>query len=423
MFTFWEQLGYSGRLACILDLHRSARPCERTSTRKTVTTLEGNITVKLKQAAVVSAVALTAALALSSCASGTTAGSTPSTSASAESNVVTVKIDPTLKGTITAGGSSAQANAEAAWIAAFSAQATGVVINYDKSQGSGGGVTNWLAGSYDFAGSDAPLSDLQHTSSQTTCGAGGAINLPVYLDGVAIIFNLPGVTKLNLSSATLANIFSLKITKWNDPAIVKDNSGATLPDTAITTVTRSDGSGTTQNFTNYLSAVQPAIWTNPASNKWPIAGSSAQQGGSGVVNTVKAGVGTIGYADHSAVAGQTSASIQVGTGSTFVAFSPEGATAAFTKGAVAVPSTVEGDLAQKFDFSKLTDASVYPIPLISYQIVCKTFKVAAQAELTKAFVGYVASDLGQKITAKNAGSAPIPAAMLVKIQASLKLVK
>jgi phosphate transport system substrate-binding protein len=378
--------------------------------------------VKLSKAAVVGAVALTAALALSSCASGTAPASDPSTSASAAAGV-TVKIDPTLTGTITAGGSSAQANAEAAWVAAFQAQAKGVVINYDKSQGSGGGVTNWLAGSYDFAGSDSPLSELQQTSAQTTCGTGGAINLPVYLDGVAIIFNLPGVTKLNLSSATLANIFSLKITKWNDAAIVKDNSGVTLPDTAITTVTRSDGSGTTQNFTNYLSAVQPTIWTNPASNKWPIAGSSAQQGGSGVVNTVKAGVGTIGYADHSAVAGQTSASIQVGTGTTFVPFSAEGATAAFTKGAVAVPSTIEGDLAQKFDFSKLTDASVYPIPLISYQIICKTFKVPAQGALTKAFIGYVASDIGQQITAKNAGSAPIPAAMLVKIQDSLKLVK
>ena len=376
-------------------------------------------TVKFTQITAASALALAATLALSSCAAPTTS---PSVAASKEP-VVNVTVDPALTGTLTAGGSSAQANAELAWSTAFNAQAKGVTINYDKSQGSGGGVTNWLAGSYDFAGSDAPLNPVQQTASLTTCGPNGAVNLPVYLDGVSIIFNLPGVTDLKLTSATLAKIFSLKITTWNDPALAADNVGAALPATAITTVTRSDGSGTTQNFTNYLSAVQPTIWTNPASNKWPIPGSSAQQGGSGVVNTVKAGVGTIGYADHSAISGQTAAKIQVGTGTDFAEFSQKGATNAFTAGAVAVPATIVGDLAQRFDYSKLTAASVYPIPLISYQIICKTFKSPAQGKLVKAFIGFVASDLGQKITAKNAGSAPIPAAMLVKIQASLKLVK
>jgi len=374
--------------------------------------------VKFTHAASAGALALVAALALSSCASTPT---TPAASTSPKASAAV--IDKNLTGTITAGGSSAQANAEAAWIAAFKTQAAGVTINYDKSQGSGGGVTNWLAGSYDFAGSDSPLSPVQQTAAATLCGAGGALNLPVYLDGVAIVFNLTGVSKLNLSSATVAKIFSLQVKTWNDPAIAADNPGVTLPATAITTVTRSDGSGTTQNFTNYLSTVQPTVWTSPASNKWPIAGSSAQQGGSGVVNTVKAGNGTIGYADHSAIGTLTAASIQVGTGKDFVAFSPKGATNAFTAAAVAAPTTVKGDLAQKLDYTKITDKSAYPIPLLSYQIVCTTFKSAAQAKLVKAYVGYIASDIGQKITAANAGSAPIPASMLASIQKSLALVK
>lgn len=385
-----------------------------------VTTPEGN-TVKFKNVAVVGAFALTATIALAGCASSSGDSGTPSTKPSASAD--TYKVDPSLSGTITAGGSSAQANAEAAWAAAFTAQASGVTINYDKSQGSGGGVTNWLAGSYDFAGSDSPLNPTQVASSATTCGADGAVNLPVYLDGVAVIYNLPGVDKLNLSSEVIAKIFSLKITTWNDAAIVALNPKAKLPATAITTVTRSDGSGTTTNFTNYLSQTQPSIWTYAPSNAWPVAGSSAQQGGSGVVNTVKAGAGTIGYADHSAIGDLTSASIQAGTGKDFVAFSQEGASAAFTKAAVAVPSDVEGDLPQKLDYTKLTDKSAYPIPLISYQILCKTFKSAEQAKLTKAFVGFVASDLGQKIAAKNAGSAPIPAATLAKISKSLELIK
>jgi len=382
---------------------------------------EGN-TVKFKNVAVVGAFALTATIALAGCASSSgDTGSTTKPSASATADAY--KIDPSLTGTITAGGSSAQANAEAAWVAAFTSQAKGVTINYDKSQGSGGGVTNWLAGSYDFAGSDSPLNPTQVTSSASTCGADGAINLPVYLDGVAVIYNLPGVKDLKLSSEVIAKIFSLKITTWNDAAIVALNPKAKLPATAITTVTRSDGSGTTTNFTNYLSQSQPSIWTYAPSNAWPVAGSSAQQGGSGVVNTVKAGEGTIGYADHSAIGDLSSAQIQAGTSKDYVAFSAEGASTAFAKAAVATPTTVEGDLSQKLDYTKLTDKSAYPIPLISYQILCKTFKSADQAKLTKAFVGYVASDIGQKIAAKNAGAAPIPAAMLAKIAKSLADVK
>jgi len=382
---------------------------------------EGN-TVKFKNVAVVGAFALTATIALAGCASSSgDTGSTTKPSASATADAY--KIDPSLTGTITAGGSSAQANAEAAWVAAFTSQAKGVTINYDKSQGSGGGVTNWLAGSYDFAGSDSPLNPTQVASSASTCGADGAINLPVYLDGVAVIYNLPGVKDLKLSSEVIAKIFSLKITTWNDAAIVALNPKAKLPATAITTVTRSDGSGTTTNFTNYLSQSQPSIWTYAPSNAWPVAGSSAQQGGSGVVNTVKAGEGTIGYADHSAIGDLSSAQIQAGTSKDYVAFSAEGASTAFAKAAVATPTAVEGDLSQKLDYTKLTDKSAYPIPLISYQILCKTFKSADQAKLTKAFVGYVASDIGQKIAAKNAGAAPIPAAMLAKIAKSLADVK
>jgi phosphate transport system substrate-binding protein len=382
-----------------------------------ITTPEGN-TVKFRNVAAVGAIALTAALALSSCSSP----ATPAAPA-AKPSASTPAIDSTLTGTITAGGSSAQANAEQAWTAAYKAQATGVTLNYDKSQGSGGGVTNWLAGSYDFAGSDSALKPEQATAALTSCGPDGAINLPVYLDGVAVIFNLPGVKSLNLSSATIAKIFSLKITTWNDAAIAADNPKATLPATPITTVTRSDGSGTTQNFTNYLSTVQPSVWTYPASNAWPVAGSSAQQGGSGVVNTVKAGVGTIGYADHSAIGDVTAASIQSGTSKDFVAFSAAGASAAFTAAQTPVASTVAGDLALKLDYTKLTDKSAYPIPLVSYQIVCKTFKAPEQSKLVKSYIGFIASEVGQKVSAANAGSAPIPAATLAKIQKSLALVK
>jgi phosphate transport system substrate-binding protein len=391
------------------------------NSRAVILTPEGN-TVKFKNVTVVGAVALASVIALSACSSNTPASTTKTPAAGGSNSAPSVTVDPSLTGTITAGGSSAQANAETAWAAAFKAQAAGVTINYDKSQGSGGGVTNWLAGSYDFAGTDSALSAAQQTQSQNICGPGGALDLPAYLSGVSVIYNLPGVTNLKLSSATIAKIFTLQVKTWNDPAIAADNPGATLPSGAITVVTRSDGSGTTANFTTYLHDVQPSIFTQAAGTAWPVPGTSGQQGGSGVVNTVTAGAGTIGYADNSSIGSVNAAEVQVGTGKTFVAYSQTGATNAFDAAATANPST-KGDLTQVIDYTKITNKNSYPIPLLSYQVVCTTFKDAAQGKLAKAYVGFVASDIGQKVASTNAGSAPLPAGILKEIQASLKLVK
>jgi phosphate transport system substrate-binding protein len=375
--------------------------------------------VKLKNVAAVGAIALVTAIALSSCSS-----STPTPTPTATKSAATGPDLSTLSGTLTAGGSSAQANAQAAWTAGFTSVATGVTINYDKSQGSGGGVTNWLAGSYDFAGTDSALNPTQVTAATTTCGAGGGLDLPVYLSGVAIIFNVPGVTSLNLDSKTIAEIFSKKITMWNDPAIQALNSGATLPAHAITPVVRSDGSGTTANFTTYLSETQPSIWTYPVSTAWPVTGESAQQGGSGIVSTVAAGQYTIGYADQSSVGTADQAAIQLGSsGSTFDKYTAAGATKAFAAAATSAPNGTTGDLTQKIDVTKITAKGAYPIPLLSYDVICTTFKSSTQATLAKAYLGFIDSANGQAIAAKNAGAAPLPASILADVATSLKLVK
>lgn len=375
--------------------------------------------MKLTRISQLGALAAVAALALTGCASS--GGNTPAESASptATSSDVAFQIDPNLSGTITAGGSSAQSNAQQAWTTAYNATAKNVTINYDKSQGSGGGVTNFLSGAYDFAGSDSPLNADQTAQSKALCTEGG-INIPIYLDGVAIIFNIPGVTKLQLSGETIAKIFALQITDWSDPAITKDN-GTALAAGAITTVARSDGSGTTQNFTNYLAATQSSVWTFPAGKDWPVEGNvSKQKGGSGVVEAVKAGSGTIGYADHSAIGTLNAASIV--TDGTAVAYSGEAVSKTFEAAAVDNSNGVAGDLSKKFDYSKLTPES-YPIPLVSYAVVCSTFKDAAQAELMKSYLGFVTSSLGQSVAEKNAGSAPLPESVLADAAKTLAAIK
>jgi phosphate transport system substrate-binding protein len=375
--------------------------------------------MKITKLAQAGALAAVAALALAGCASS--GGDSPSSSGSASpsDSGVNVTLDTSLTGTITSGGSSAQANAESAWTAAYNAQVKGVTINYDKSQGSGGGVTNFLSGAYDFAGSDAPLSADETTKSKSVCTEGG-VNIPIYLDGVAIIFNIPGVTSLKLSGETIAKIFDLKITDWSDAAITKDN-GTALPAGKITTVARSDGSGTTANFTNYLAATQSSVWTYPAGKNWPVSGNvSLQKGGSGVVGAVKAGSGTIGYADHSAIGDLNAADIiQDGTA---IPFSAEAVAKTFEVAAVDASNGVPGDLSKKFDYSKLT-TETYPIPLVSYAIACSTFKDAAQAKLVKSYLGYVASTIGQQIAAKNAGSAALPDSILKDAQTTIDAIK
>ncbi|AOX46752.1 MULTISPECIES: phosphate ABC transporter substrate-binding protein PstS [unclassified Microbacterium] len=375
--------------------------------------------MKLSRIAQLGTVAAVASLTLAGCAGPSSSGGAAGSSESPSSSDVAFTIDSSLSGTITAGGSSAQSNAQAAWTSAYNAQAKGVTINYDKSQGSGGGVTNFLSGAYDFAGSDSPLNADQTSQSVALCTEGG-VNIPVYLDGVAMIFNIPGVTELKLSGETIAKIFALQITDWSDPAITADN-GTELPAGAITTVARSDGSGTTQNFTNYLAATQSSVWTYPAGKDWPVEGNvSKQKGGSGVVEAVKAGSGTIGYADHSAVGDLNSAAvIQDGTA---VAYSPEAVTATFEAAAVDASNGIAGDLSKKFDYSKLT-AETYPIPLVSYAITCSTFKDAKQSELVKSYLGFVTSSLGQQVAAKNAGSAPLPDSVLEAAAETLSAIK
>jgi phosphate transport system substrate-binding protein len=380
--------------------------------------------VNIKRFSAVAAVVGAGALILAGCSSnGGSGDSTSSASASPTAATVTgPKVDSSLTGTITAGGSSAQANAETAWTAAFKGtQAAGVTINYDKSQGSGGGVTNWLNGSYDFAGSDAALNATQLASAQTLCTGGAPIDIPAYLSGVAIIYNLQGVSNLQLSSATIAKIFTLQIKTWDDAAIKADNPSATLPSTPITVVTRSDGSGTTANFTKYLHDTQPSIFTQTVGTAWPVAGTSGQQGGSGVVNAVTAGAGAIGYADQSSI-GQATAAAVSGTGKDFVKYTAEGATEAFDSAAT-VSAQGSGDLTEVVDYSKITGKTGYPIPLLSYVITCTVHKDATQGKLTQAYLGYVLSTQGQAVGSKNAGAAPLPTSVLQQAQKSIALIK
>jgi phosphate transport system substrate-binding protein len=317
-----------------------------------------------------------------------------------------------LTGKFAGAGSSAQEAAVQAWTSGIQSNNSGLTISYDPV-GSGGGREQFIAGGVEFAGSDSALADEELTGAQKRCGgADNLIELPVYISPIAVAYNLDGVENLQLSPATLAKIMSGKVTKWDDPAIKADNPDAQLPGDRITTVHRSDKSGTTKNFTDYLSKTAPEDWTDEADDVWPIKGGEAAQGTSGVVDAIKNGQGAIGYADESQVGDLGQAKIKVGDA--FVAPSPEGASKIFAE-------SQETDDPGKYVFTyelerKPKDASVYPITLVSYQIACTSYKDAAQAKAVKGFESYVISADGQQAAAKNAGSAPIPDDLRTKLQ-------
>jgi phosphate transport system substrate-binding protein len=347
------------------------------------------------RAAAVSA-ALAGSLALTACGAANEGSGSASAAGSSSGSA------PQLSGALSGAGSSAQQAAMTAWQAGFNASQPGVTINYDPA-GSGAGRKQFLAGGVPFAGSDAALSADELTQAATTCGSGGVYELPVYVSAIAVVYNLDGVTDLQLSPATLAGIFSGSIAHWDDPKIKADNPDATLPDLAITAVHRGDNSGTTTNFTDYLSKTAADVWTSPAGGDWPLPGGEAATGTSGVISSVTAGKGAIGYADESQAGGLGIAKVKVGSG--YVA--PSAAAAATV---VANSSRVQGrgpfDMAIQVNRTT-TAGDEYPIVLVSYHIGCVQNKDANTAAALKAFEGYVISKDGQDAAAKNAGSAPL----------------
>lgn len=311
--------------------------------------------------------------------------------------------DTSLRGAVTASGSSAQGPAIDAWRAGFSALYPRAQVQYSPD-GSGAGRGALLAGAVGFAGSDAYLSDEELVDSTEACGPDGAFDIPAYVSPISVAFNLPGISTLNLDAATVARIFRGEITTWDDPAIAAQND-VDLPALPIAAVSRSDDSGTTENFTDYLHAVVPEIWTEEADGTWPsgLANENAK-GNAGVVSTVAATVGAVTYADDSAV-GEPLGRVALKVGGDYVEVSSEAAAAAVDL-ADRVPGRKDHDIALDLDRTT-SEPGVYPLVLVSYHVYCSRYENEATAAVVRAFGTYAVSEEGQQGAAGAAKSSPI----------------
>ncbi len=355
------------------------------------------------------AAALALGLSLSACGAANEQGTTGSANGGSD-----------LTGTLSAGGASSQEAAQNAWRAGFQQANPNVTVNYDPI-GSGGGREQFISGGYPFAGSDSYLSDDEGelTDAKKRCDGQDPIEVPNYVSPIAVIYNVEGVEDLNLAPETLAGIFAGDIKTWDDKAIAADNPDAELPSEPINPVHRSDESGTTENFTDYLSDVAPDAWTHGPIETWPIKSGEGASGTSGVVSAVTNGANSIGYADASQ-AGELGVA-NVGVGGDFVAPEPEAA-AKILEVSPRVEGRPDGDMA--FDLDHKTDeAGVYPIVLTSYLIACPTYADKAEGELVKAYLSYVLSDEGQQASAENAGSAPLSSTLAEEATAIVDAIK
>lgn len=327
----------------------------------------------------------------------------------------------TLNGELVGVGASSQGAAQEAWIAGFQTANPSVVVNYDPA-GSGTGRETFQNGASAFAGSDRAFKTEEIASGTFGSCAEGSdlVEFPAYISPIAIVFNLAGADALNLDAATVAQIFNGAITRWNDPAIAATNPGVALPNTAITPVHRSDKSGTTENFTDYLAAAAPEQWTVGAVEEWPAAfGGEGAQGTSGVISAVSAGNGTIGYADASRAGELPTVAIKVGE--QFVAYTPEAA-AAVVDASQVQQGRAATDMAITVDRST-TAEGVYPIVLVSYLIGCAEYADSANAELVKSYFTYVVSEEGQSTAAQAAGSAPLSATQRQQISTIVESIR
>ncbi|MBO0803673.1 MAG: phosphate ABC transporter substrate-binding protein PstS [Nocardiopsaceae bacterium] len=310
-------------------------------------------------------------------------------------------------GTINASGSTFQENFQQAAIQQFKSTDPNVTVNYAPI-GSGSGRAAFYKNSVLFAGSDSPIPSSE--ASQVPSGK-KVLYFPVQVGPIALAYNLPGVKGLKLDAPTLAKIFQGQIKTWNDPAIKALNPGLKLPSTSITLAVRSDSSGTTDNFSSYLSKAGGSDWklgTNSIIN-WPST-ARAGNGGSGVAQIIKSTQGAIGYVDYSTAtaSGLSAASVKNAAGK-YVA--PSSTTAAAAASHVTPSSNLT--------FSTVDEpgATSYPVTYQSWDLVYAKQPNAKDVTLLKAYLGYLLGQ-GQSLL-KSLNLAPLPSSIDAKAKAQL----
>jgi phosphate transport system substrate-binding protein len=311
-----------------------------------------------------------------------------------------------LSGTLNGSGSTFQLTFQQAAIQSFKSVQPSMTVNYGGG-GSGKGRTDLASGTVTFAGSDSPIPSAEKSNFKGKT----VLYFPVVVGPITVSYNLPGVKNLKLTAPVIADIFQGKIKTWNDSAITSINPGVSLPSTSITVARRSDSSGTTANFSQFLVDGAPGVWKlgSGSTISWPAA-SRGGNGNGGVAQIVKSTPGAIGYVDYAdaKASGLTFASVKNKAGR-YIAPTVSSASAA------AGQATVAPDLT--FSAIWAPGASSYPITYQSWDLVYQAQPNKNAAKMLQAYIGYLLGS-GQKLL-PTLNYAPLPSSIDQKAKAQL----
>jgi phosphate transport system substrate-binding protein len=297
------------------------------------------------------------------------------------------------------------------WFSEYNKLHSDIQFNY-QSIGSGGGIRQVLAGTVDFGATDGPMTDEQLSQAKTKI-----LHIPTVLGADVPAYNIPGVSEeLKFTPELLANIFLGKITSWNDAAIAKANPGVNLPNQPVIVIHRSDGSGTTYIWTDYLSKVS-ADWRNQVgkgtSVKWPVG--LGGKGNEGVAGMIRQMQGSIGYVEliyavqnHIAYGSVKNAAGQ------FVKASLDSVTAA-----AASVKSMPADF--RVSITNAPGKDAYPISSFTWLLIPTASKDPAKGKIIADFLSWMVDD-GQKMTA-DLSYAPLPESVVAKVKETIKQVK
>ena len=373
--------------------------------------------MKINRFGVALSVLATGALMLSACGNNNTTNEGGATSG-ATSGSSAAKVSCGGKQTLKASGSTAQANAMARFVNAFEQACSGQTLNY-TANGSGAGINEFVGNQTDFGGSDVPLSADEHGKAQQRCGS-PAWDLPVVFGPIAVTYNVTGVTSLNLDGPTAAKIFNGTIKTWNDPAITALNAGTALPNLPIHVVFRSDQSGTSDNFQQYLDAASDGAWGKGTGKSFNGGVGEGAKGNDGTSAAIKSTPGSITYNEWSFAQAQklNVAKIVTSAGPDPVSVSPD------SVGKTIAGAKVKGQgndlMLDTVSFYKPTQPGAYPIVLATYEVVCSKYPDSQVGTAVKAFLQATIGP-GQNGLGDN-GYIPIPDAFKSRLSAAVNAI-
>src|ERR1700761_8095430 len=380
--------------------------------RRHLRSFKGN-DLKFNRFGVTVSVLAATVLALSACGNNNSTNEGGATSGSSSAHVTCGG-----KQTLKASGSTAQANAMARFVNAFEQACSGQTLNYTPN-GSGAGINEFIGNQTDFGGADVPLSTDEHTKAQQRCGS-PAWDLPVVFGPIAVTYNVSGVTALNLDGPTTAKIFNGTVKTWNDPAITALNAGTALPDLPIHVVFRSDQSGTTDNFQQYLDGASDGAWGKGAGKSFNGGVGEGAKGNDGTSAAIKNTPGSITYNEWSFAQAQklNVAKIVTSAGPDPVAISAD------SVGKTIAAAKIKGQgndlMLDTVSFYKPTQPGAYPIVLATYEVVCSTHPDSQVGTAVKAFLQATIGP-GQNGLADN-GYIPIPDAFKSRLSTAVNAI-